>query len=158
MTQMNLFTHVVYATKLEVVCKRVEVAEIEREYFSKAINSPETIYQLFKSVFQDAAVELFIVIHLKTNSYVTAFEIVSKGTLNSSLVHPREVFKSAIIRNAASIIIAHNHPSGNCEPSAEDVQMTKQLVEAGKILGIAVLDHIIFTEEGFTSLAERGMV
>ncbi len=86
------------------------------------------------------------------------FEVVSEGTLNSSIVHPREVFRGAIVATAAAIIISHNHPSGNAEPSTEDIQLTKQLSEASKIIGIALHDHIIFAGENYTSFAERGIL
>ena len=83
---------------------------------------------------------------------------VSSGTLNASLVHPRECFRPAIQSNAASVIFVHNHPSGNPEPSQEDIAMTKQLVDAGRILDIPVHDHIIIAGASFTSFAERGMI
>ncbi len=83
---------------------------------------------------------------------------VSSGTLNASLVHPRECFRPAIQSKAASVIFVHNHPSGNPEPSQEDIAMTKQLVEAGRILDIPVHDHIIIAGASFTSFAERGMI
>ena len=74
------------------------------------------------------------------------------------MVHPREVFRGAIVATCANIIIAHNHPSGNLEPSKEDISITKKLVEAGKIIDISVLDHIIFTDDGFTSFEERRLI
>jgi DNA repair protein RadC len=95
---------------------------------------------------------------LKPNNGIDTFEIVSKGILNSSLVTPREIFKSAILQNAAAIILYHNHPSGNCEPSAEDIQITKHLVESGKLLGIAVHDHIVFGENSYISFAECSLL
>ena len=97
-------------------------------------------------------------IHLKSNNGIAAFEIVSKGVLNSSLVTPREIFKSAILQNAASIILCHNHPSGNCEPSTEDIQITMKLVESGKLLGIPVHDHIVFGENSYISFAESSLL
>ena len=84
--------------------------------------------------------------------------LVSEGTLTASLVHPREVFRLAITESAAAVIVLHNHPSGNSEPSAEDIAVTQQLVNAGKLLGIPVLDHIIIAGEGYTSLRERGVL
>jgi len=78
------------------------------------------------------------------------------GSLNLSIVHPREVMKPAILSNAAGVIVGHNHPSGNPEPSQEDIQVTKKLVEAGKIIGIEVFDHIILGDEKFVSLKEKG--
>ena len=95
---------------------------------------------------------------LNSANRVTGFEIVSEGLLNSSLVHPREVFRGAIVATCASIIIAHNHPSGNTEPSAEDLAITKQIAEAGKVIGITVHDHIVFTDDGYCSFAERGLI
>ncbi len=83
---------------------------------------------------------------------------ISKGILNSSLAHPRECFREAITQSAAAVIFVHNHPSGNPEPSQEDLAITKQLVEAGKIIGIAVHDHIIIAADRFTSFAERKLI
>src|SRR3989338_10093553 len=117
MTRGNLFSELTYASELEVRIRKVRLAENEEGYFSKCLRSPEDTYNLFKAFFDKSPVELFLVLHLKTNTRLSAFEIVSKGILNQTLVHPREVFKSAILRNAASIIIAHNHPSGNSEPT-----------------------------------------
>ena len=108
------------------------------------IRSPEDVINNYRSLFKDQVRERFIVFWLNSANRVLGFEIVSEGILNSSLVHPREVYRGAIIITAASIILAHNHPSDNAEPSAEDIQITKQLVETGKIVGIPVNDHIIF--------------
>ena len=82
---------------------------------------------------------------------------ISVGTLNASLVHPREVFKEAIQGSASSVILVHNHPSDDLEPSEEDIKLTRRMVEAGKILGIEVLDHIIITRHDFLSLKSRGL-
>jgi DNA repair protein RadC len=84
--------------------------------------------------------------------------LVSEGTLDASLVHPREVFRLAITESARSIILLHNHPSGNAEPSPQDIAITRQLVSAGKLLDIPVLDHIIIAGEGYTSLRERQLL
>jgi len=102
--------------------------------------------------------EVFSMLSLNARNQVCGYSVVTSGILNSSLVHPREIFQRAIRFNAAGIILAHNHPSGNLEPSSEDLRMTKQMVEAGKIMGIPIHDHIIFTDDGCTSLAERGMM
>jgi len=83
---------------------------------------------------------------------------VSIGTLNASLVHPREVFSEAISANAASVIFAHNHPSGDTEPSSDDLLITKRLVEAGKIMGIEVADHIVVTQNTFFSFKDKGLI
>jgi DNA repair protein RadC len=95
---------------------------------------------------------------LNSANKVVGYEVVSEDILNSSLTHPREVFRGAIVATAASVILAHNHPSDNIEPSQEDISITRQLVESGKILGIPVHDHIIFAGNSYTSLAERGLV
>jgi DNA repair protein RadC len=99
-----------------------------------------------------------VVFWLNSVNRVLGFEVVTEGILNSSLAHPREVFRGAVVSTAASIIIAHNHPSENTEPSQEDISITKQLVEAGKIIGIPVHDHIIFASESFISMAALRMI
>ena len=109
-------------------------------------------------MFEGQVRERFIVFWLNNSNVVTGFEVVSEGILNSSLVHPREVFRGAIVATCANIILAHNHPSGNTEPSNEDIQMTKQLIEAGKIIGINVYDHIIFCEGAYMSFVEKRMM
>lgn len=103
--------------------------------------------------------EEFVVIFLDQGGRVTGMHVASVGGLACSIVEPRQVFKAAVLANAATIVVAHNHPSGSPTPSREDIRITKQLVEAGKILGIPVHDHLIIAEgsdEGFTSLAEHG--
>jgi DNA repair protein RadC len=158
MTTVNASKRAVYIRQLEILSKRVKISDTEVRYLDKVVRSPEDVFRIFKSVFSDQPVELFLVIHLKSNNGIAAFEIVSKGVLNSSLVTPREIFKSAILQNAASIILCHNHPSGNCEPSTEDIQITKQLVESGKLLGIPVHDHIVFGENSYISFAEHSLL
>ena len=100
--------------------------------------------------------EHFKVIFLNGNHKVTGAKVITKGLLNSCSVHPREVFKEAIIRGSASIVIAHNHPSGNTQPIHADREITQKLSEAGEIIGIQVLDHIIVTEEDYYSFKEQG--
>ena len=109
-------------------------------------------------MFEGQVRERFIVFWLNSANVVTGFEVVSEGILNSSVVHVREVFRGAITQTAANIIISHNHPSGNPEPSQEDISITKKLIEAGNIIDIKVFDHIIFTDEGYTSFVERGLI
>ena len=122
------------------------------------ITSPKSVYEMIENVFELSCetVEKFGFMALNTKNMIVGLHIISVGTLNSALVHPREVFKAAILNNAASIICFHNHPSGNCEPSAEDCLMTKRLMEAGVILGVEIMDHIIIGEDCFCSLRERG--
>jgi DNA repair protein RadC len=120
------------------------------------IHSPDDLFRYYVDLFKDQVRERFVVFWLDAANRMLGFEVVTEGTLNTSLVHPREVFRGAIVATAAAIIVAHNHPSGNPEFSAEDVLMTKQLVESGKTIGIPVHDHIIFAGVTYTSMAERG--
>jgi len=100
--------------------------------------------------------EHFVVIFLNTKNEIIHRETIFKGSLNSSIVHPREVFREAVKRSAASIICFHNHPSGDPTPSQEDIHVTRRLADSGKMMGIEVLDHIIIGDRKFTSLKEKG--
>lgn len=131
--------------------------EILVELPEAKITSPKDVYVILKGLIGDSDRENFALITLDTKNYVTAVHTVSIGTLNSALIHPREVFKVAIIKNAASIIIGHNHPSGNSSESNEDIQVTKRLKESGELLGIQLLDHIIVGDSEYTSLKEKGL-
>ena len=102
--------------------------------------------------------EHYVALYLNARNQLIHKETISIGTLNASLIHPREVFKSAIDHLAASILIAHNHPSGDCQPSDDDLEVTKRLKEAGNILGIEVVDHVIVTGDGFASLKEQNFL
>lgn len=102
--------------------------------------------------------EKFLCLHLNTKNAVMSYEVVSIGTLNSTSVHPREVFKAAILSNSAAIIVVHNHPSQNPTPSAEDISLSKRLAKAGNLLGIELLDHVIVCETSFVSLREKGLM
>ncbi|HYT42202.1 MAG TPA: JAB domain-containing protein, partial [Methylomirabilota bacterium] len=99
--------------------------------------------------------EHFYVMHLNAKSRVKMVELVSLGSLTASIVHPRETFRRAVAAGSASIIVAHNHPSGEIEPSGEDCRVTKLLLSGGEILGIKMLDHIIFTKDKFYSFRDR---
>ncbi|MED4270707.1 JAB domain-containing protein [Geobacillus stearothermophilus] len=143
--------------------KRVNIVSLKlvREssvlYKERQIKSPEDAYKLLKPFLIEADRELFVVVCLDTKNQPTAI-ICHVGSLNSSIVHPREVFKPAILSNSASIIVAHNHPSSDPTPSREDIEVTKRLVEAGRIVGIELLDHLIVCEERFVSLKEKGYI
>ena len=100
--------------------------------------------------------EHFYVMHLNIKTQVTMVELVTVGTLTSSLVHPRETYRRAVTQGSASIIIAHNHPSGDVEPSDEDVKTTRAMFEAGQLLGISMLDHLIFTKDNYFSFKNNG--
>jgi DNA repair protein RadC len=124
----------------------------------KKISSPRDFFELFQPIFKEEPVEIFIVAWLNSANRIIGFEKVSVGNINSSIVDPRSVFRSAIVSNSASIIVAHNHPSGNALESEEDITITKKLVESGKILGIHVFDHIIFADNSYTSFVERRLI
>src|SRR3954451_6909737 len=103
----------------------------------------------------DQAKEHFYVIHLDTRSRINMVELVSLGTLTSSVTHPRETYRRAIIHGSAAIIVAHNHPSGQPDPSTEDMKVTKLLMEAGRVLGIDMLDHVVFSETRYFSFRDN---
>lgn len=102
--------------------------------------------------------EHFVTLLLDTKHRVIGEDVVSVGSLNASIVHPREIFRSALKKSAAAVICAHNHPSGDPTPSPEDVQVTERLVSAGSILGIPVLDHIVIGDKRYISMRERGLI
>ena len=144
--------------------KRVDVISIRMVkessflYPNRKVSSPEDARDLFQKFLEDMDKEYFIVACLNTKNEVNSIEIVSVGSLNSSIVHPREVFKSAILSNAASIIVCHNHPSEHTTPSKEDLSITERLIEVGIIIGIPVIDHIILGGNQFYSFKERGKI
>ncbi len=120
-------------------------------------DAPSKAFKLLEDI-QNQDREHFMVLLLDARSNVIGKQIVSIGTLNASLVHPREVFKPAILMNAATIIIAHNHPSGDENPSSEDRDTTRRLINAGVVLGIGVQDHIIVAGKNFFSFKEQGLL
>lgn len=122
------------------------------------VSSPEMVARRLIPRMRHLRTETFIVMLLSSANQIIRDVVVSEGSLNAVIIHPREVFRLAIAESAASIIVAHNHPSGNTEPSPEDIAITKQLVEAGRIVDIRVLDHIIIAGDAFTSLAERRLL
>jgi len=119
-------------------------------------NSPEAIYGLIRDMSRLDR-EHFIALHLNGKNNVIAKETISIGTLQQSLVHPREVFKGAILNGSASIIVAHNHPSGDPSPSNEDIGMTARLKSAGELLGVKVLDHIIVGDGQYYTFTGEGV-
>jgi DNA repair protein RadC len=132
--------------------------ELEPELKNFNIKDPESVVKAIRASIKDKAKEHFKLILLNPRNKIIRISTISIGTLNASLVHPREVFKDAIVHSAASVVLAHNHPSGDPDPSEDDLKITRKLVESGKILGIEVLDHIIIAKNGFKSLANEGMI
>lgn len=118
---------------------------------------PKEIWEELKDL-RDHKKEHFVIFYLDSRNQEIKREIISVGSLNANLVHPREVFEPAVRHLAAQIILAHNHPSGDPEPSEDDLEITKRLVESGKILGIEVIDHIIITKTGFISFKEKNLL
>ncbi len=135
--------------------------ELGRRHYTvrgaRKISGPEDAYEVLKH-YGDRSQEHFFVLCLNGAHQLTRSELVTMGLLNRSMVHPREVFAPAIEARSASIIIAHNHPSGNLEPSDEDRAVTRRIAEAGELLGIGLLDHIVFGADGWVSMRELGQL
>lgn len=128
-----------------------------RDKVAELILSPRQVWESLADV-RASKKEHFVVFFLNTQNEVVQREVVSIGTLNASLIHPREVFEPAIKHVASHIIVAHNHPSGSLEPSEEDLAVTKRLGDAGKLLGIQLLDHVIVTATSYISLKEQNLL
>jgi DNA repair protein RadC len=125
---------------------------------SRSVQSPADACAMLRAFIGDADREHFVALLLDTRNRVAGLHTVSVGNLSASLVHPREVFKAAILGSAAALIVGHNHPSGDADPSQEDLAMTARLKQAGELLGIPVLDHLVLGDPGFASLKERGLL
>lgn len=121
-------------------------------------NNPAAVYQRLYPKTRGLKKERFVCLYLDTKNYLIREDVISIGSLNSSIVHPREVFKTAVEVSAASIILAHNHPSGDPTPSREDVIITEKLVECGKMMGIEILDHVIVGDGRYTSFKDEGLI
>ena len=120
------------------------------------LSSPEQVFARYGPLMEDLKKEVFRLALLDAQNGLLKDVVVSEGTLSASLVHPREVFKPAILESAASIVLLHNHPSGDPTPSREDLRLTRQLVECSKLLDLRIHDHVIIGRERFISLAQRG--
>lgn len=128
-----------------------------KEHYGTPLSSPEEVCKAFFRIAGDALQEHMMVFLVDTKNRITHYEIISIGTLNQAVVHPRDAFRSAISHNAASVILAHNHPSGDSTPSAEDVEVTKRMADAGRVIGIPLLDHVIVCRE-YYSFKENGRI
>lgn len=129
--------------------------ELVKEYIERPkVSNAQQVYLECEDI-KGKDKEFLCVFFLDTKNKIIAREIISIGTLNSSLVHSREIFKPAILRSANSIILAHNHPSGDAAPSKEDLSVTNQIYDAGTIIGIELIDHVIITETGYESIIDR---
>lgn len=135
------------------VMKRLGQEEVDSK---TRANSPQAVYQLVKWEMASLKKEEFRVVLMDAKCKVIGIRKISEGSLTASIVHPREVFKEAILESAYSFIAVHNHPSGETTPSKEDVAITKRLKEVGQVMGIQLLDHVIVSSEGYTSLKDEG--
>lgn len=144
-------------------CQIVATFELGRRFFLEdkgripTIKGPEDVFKHLSEM-KKLQKEHFRGLYLNTRNRLIHDEIISMGTLNLSLIQPREVFRPAIEYSAAALILAHNHPSGDPEPSEDDIKVTRQIAEVGKLMEIDVLDHVIIGEERFVSLKERGVI
>lgn len=153
----------VHGLGLAKACEIVACFELGRRLLkdkqTKLVISPQQVWEELKDI-RTSKKEHFVIFFLNTQNEVQSVEkrTVSIGTLNSSLIHPREVFEEAIKYSCAHILLAHNHPSGSLEPSSEDLTVTKRLCDAGRLLGIEVIDHVIVTSRGYCSLKEKNLL
>jgi len=122
------------------------------------IRTPDDVASLLMPRFRYETKESFLAVLLSTKNHVLKTPVISIGSLNASIVHPREVFREAINASAASVILAHNHPSGDPAPSPEDIELTRKLVEAGRLLDIPVLDHVVLGDGKYISFKEKGIL
>ena len=130
---------------------------------TRTVTRPESVHAILAEFLRtqdevDQDKEHFFCLHLNNRNKIKLLELVSVGTLNASLVHPREVFTRAVSERSAMLIVVHNHPSGNVEPSDEDIKLTERLRDAGKLLGIELMDHVIISNDSYYSFKERGML
>lgn len=145
-------------------CQILACAELaSRIYSSRAceksqIGTSREVYSMIYPELRFTKKENFFCLYLDTRNSLIKKELVSVGNLNTSVIHPREIFRSAIRESANSVIMVHNHPSGNPEPSGDDIEITKLMVSAGKLMGIPVLDHVVIGENGYVSMADRNLV
>lgn len=143
----------------QLVFRLRDVEEVPPGFSREPVHNPEMFVSDYGFLFSGLATERMLVVGLSVTNRIIAIDPIGEGTMNACPIHPREVFRTAIATPAASLLLAHNHPSGNPEPSQEDIQITRQMVEAGKVMGVPITDHIIFgAGRSFTSFAERGLL
>lgn len=154
MVRMTKYTTKLTENKRVVLEKEISMNCPTLSYAIKSPDDAATIGKEFMRIHEEPEEYMYMICMNVKNRVIGVFEI-SHGTVNASLVSPREVFQKALLANAVSVIFMHNHPSGDCTPSREDIEITKRLIEAGKILNVEVLDHIIVGDK-YTSLKEKG--
>lgn len=131
----------------EIKVVNVRLVKEPSLYSTKEVTSPEAVMEVVAGELKNYDREVFAILNLKTNGKPINLHICSIGTLDATMVNPREAFKAIILSNAASFICVHNHPSGNCEPSQDDIAVTERMVKCGELMGIKMLDHIIIAAE-----------
>lgn len=136
----------------------MQVAEATSKFSVDRVQGPRDAFKLVRSYYKGRDREMLSAICLNAQNEPTCWGVVSMGALNTAVSHPREIFKLAILSNAAGVILVHNHPSGCLEPSADDIQFTAAIKRAGEMLGIELYDHLILADDGFTSLRDRGLL
>ena len=149
-------------SRIQVVFEKVVLVKekVGKYELPRKTKNPEEAYNAIKIItnVQEEAQEVFGILILNTENKIVAVHEISRGTLNSSIIHPREVFKPAVLHNAAAIICFHNHPSGDPEPSKEDIEINNRIKNSGELLGILVHDHIIVGNDRYVSLKKRGVM
>lgn len=145
--------------QIKAVYETITVKEDRTNYLKTGtrFTSPKQVYETFSFLMKETK-EMFLTLHLDGKNRIICMDLVSIGSLNQSIVHPREVFKTALLSNAAALILIHQHPTGDPTPSSEDISITRRLKEAGELLGLKVLDHIIVGEGEYLSFVERGLL
>lgn len=131
---------------------------LKNKGFKVKIKTAEDVFNFYKDELEDKNKEHFYALLLDTKNRIISEQLISVGTLNASLIHPREVFNPAIKASANAIILVHNHPSGDCKPSKQDKNVTKMLVDAGDLVGINILDHVIIGEKEYTSIKDSNLL
>ena len=150
-------------SKKNAISKYLELMEAAKAYCSAEkvyLSEPEQVADYIRPTYLGQEQEIVSVLYLNTRNHLLGVHTATIGLANSSQLHPREVFREAIVNNASRIIVCHNHPSGDVTPSAQDISMTKQLLESGKIIGIELIDHLVISgkDTGFTSLRKLGHI
>jgi DNA repair protein RadC len=163
MTTTNVFTQEegkmkrIRLRSIRAVFQKEVIRENAPDWVTAKCSCSENVFELFRDMAKEAK-EHFVALHLDSKNNIICYETVSVGSLSASIVHPREVYKAALLSSAAAILFIHNHPSNETGPSQEDIEITHRLRDAGALLGIRVLDHIIIGEKGYYSFANAGML
>ncbi len=142
---------------MDVKIRELELVLKTRTSRRNLMDSPRAVFEWARdTVLFESPVEKFLAVYLDNKNRAAGWKLISQGTVSETIIHPREFFTPGLLCNCSSVIAVHNHPSGILTPSREDVETTRRLIEAGKILGIEMLDHIIVSDENYLSLKEEG--